>query len=152
MVYSDTLIRFFSFHIYRAGLVDIAVYIVSLVALLVLFYGLLAIKLRKFGPLRPLITKEFFQQHNASFAVFLGAKFLSLALIISKTMLFNLLGMIIFAIAIILIQEAFVRIFARILGVKSLYRYVLEDKSIAVSIFYAFLILGVTLLLTSTLS
>lgn len=139
---------------------QIALYLfISLPLLIAIFYFSTILEINKYikklkngWGILELIQKELLKENNISLSIFLGSKFLAIAIIISHAMVFNIVWVILFSIVAYLFQILTVYIFEKLMWVKSLTAHILEEQNIWTAILYWFLVVWVSMLIWTSLT
>jgi hypothetical protein len=92
-------------------------------------------------------AKEFYADHNIALSIFLGAKILASAIIISHAMVFTITGVIVFSFLGYILQELVIKLFEYGMGTKSFVSEIVEQQNMPIAIMYACVCLSVALLI-----
>lgn len=102
-----------------------------------------------FRNVKELISKELLEDNNKALAIFLAARAVSIAFIISYATAFNLLWIVIFSVLAYLLQEVVVFIIERLLNISNLELNIIEKQQTTIAIFYAWLAISLSSLIGS---
>lgn len=102
-----------------------------------------------FKNVKELISKELLEDNNKALAIFLAARAVSIAFIISYATAFNLLWIVIFSVLAYLLQEVVVFIIERLLNISNLELNIIEKQQTTIAIFYAWLAISLSSLIGS---
>lgn len=139
---------------------QIALYLfISLPLLITIFYFSTILELTKYIKkskdnlsIIELIQKELLKENNIALSIFLGSKFLAIGIIISHAMVFNIVWVILFSVIAYLFQVLTVYIFEKVMWIKWLTAHILEEQNIWTAILYWFLVVGLSMLIWTSLT
>ena len=84
-----------------------------------------------------LLRRELFEDKNLALSIVLAGKLISIAMIVSTAMVFNLIGLVIFAVLAYLIQFFTVKGFELFLNIKDFMESTIEEQNIPAAVLYA---------------
>jgi len=138
----------------KMGLYSIFIYMaVSLPLAIIMLYvsiykpSIDYIKKNKIKSIQKLFTREFYQEKNTALPIFIWSRIVSISIIISNAMVFNIFGVVIFSVFWYLLQELVVKIFQKIFWIDDMIKDILDNQNLQISIFYAFVSIGLSILI-----